>query len=54
VLANYLVPTVPIMPLPALLTIGLLLQLLFLSLCIGILVAKSSRVVEAATPGIAG
>jgi hypothetical protein len=54
VLANYLVPTVPIMPLPALLTLGLLLQVLFLSLCIGILVAEARRGVEAPAPALAG
>jgi hypothetical protein len=50
VLANYLVPTVPIMPLPALLTLGLLIQVVFLTLCIGLLVAKSARDVRAFAP----
>ena len=49
-LANYIVPTVPIMPLPALLTLSLILQVVFISLCIGILVAKSTRGVGAVAP----
>lgn len=39
-LANCIVPTVAIMPLPALLGISLVHQLLFLGLCIGVLVAQ--------------
>ena len=42
-LANYIVPTVPIMPLPALLMLGLLLQVTFFGLCVGTLVARSAR-----------
>lgn len=37
-LANYIVPTVPIMPLPALLGISVIDQLLFMGLCIWVLV----------------
>jgi hypothetical protein len=36
--ANYLVPTVPIMPVPALLTLGLVLQVVFIGLCVSVLV----------------
>ena len=36
VAANYVVPTVPIMPLTALLGLGLVLQLVFLALCAGV------------------
>jgi hypothetical protein len=43
ILANYIVPTVPIMPLPVLLGISVVHQLLFLGLCIGLLVAQRRR-----------
>jgi hypothetical protein len=39
-LANYIVPTVPIMPLPALLGISVIDQLLFVGLCIWVLVPR--------------
>jgi len=42
-LANYMVPTVTIMPLPLLLGIGVVNQLLFLGLCIGVLLAQRGR-----------
>lgn len=39
-LANYIVPTVPIMPIPALLGISVIDQLLFVGLCLWVLVAR--------------
>jgi hypothetical protein len=50
--ANYTVPTIPIMPLPALLALSLADQLVFLGLTVGVLAREGSRPVEAALPSL--
>ncbi|HKQ98315.1 MAG TPA: glycosyltransferase family 87 protein [Candidatus Polarisedimenticolia bacterium] len=42
--ANYTVPTVEFMPLPALLVLSLVLQLLFMALCLGVLIPRRAEV----------
>ena len=41
--ANYIVPTVPIMPLPALLVLSLVIQLVFLALWLWVLLVEWRR-----------
>ena len=44
--ANYIVPTIPIMPLPALLGISVIDQLLFVGLCIWVLAHRRTAILE--------
>lgn len=50
VLANFLTPTVPIMPIEALLAITLVLQVVFLAVCGGVVVASQRHFVTSARP----
>jgi hypothetical protein len=49
VVGNFLVPVVPIMPLPALLGLTLMIQVLFMTLCLGIVVGLRLRTVAQRT-----